>query len=264
MAGRRAERGVSESELVPAGARGAREEPLLSFVGVGRRRLDGGRERVVLRDVSFALGAGERLGVYGARRSGKSTLARLAAGVEAPDEGSVRVGGRDLSAISGGERARLLRSQVALLGAEGWLASAGRTVLDHVAMSAGSAGLSLRMARRRALEALDAVDAAGASAEEMSGVGPGERARALLAGALVHDPRLLIVDEPAPLPSLLERERFCARLRELARERGIALLVLSEELAALQGLPVLATLANGELCLGGESGAVIELRRRRA
>jgi ABC-type multidrug transport system ATPase subunit len=234
--------------------------PLLSLSAVGRRLRQGASELVVLEQVSFELHAGEGLGIYGGRRSGKSTLARLAAGLERPDEGSVRFDGRPVA--SRGRQAGLLRGPVALLTGECRAHGASATAIDYVALAAGSAGLSLRQARRTALATLDRVGVAGVSAEALgAALSPAERARVLLAGALVHEPRLLIVDEPAPLPSLIERERFCALLRELARERGIALLVLSEELSALQGLAALATLSRGELCFAREPGTVVELPR---
>jgi len=238
---------------------------LLSFANVGKRRREGERESVVLEGVSFELGAGGALGIYGQRRSGKSSLLRLAVGLELCDGGSVRFEGHELESMSGGERARLLRGPIALLSADGWLPSPGETVMDHVAMSAGSAGLSLREARRRALAALDRAGVAGVSAEEMTvSLAPDTRARVTLARALVREPRLLAVDEPAPLPSLLERERFCALLREVARERSIALLVASEELSALQGIASLASLSAGELCSTEDRGTVVEFPRRRA
>jgi ABC-type multidrug transport system ATPase subunit len=251
--------------------------PLLSFARVCRRVREGAREAVVLDGVSFELDRGEAMGVYGSRRSGKSTLLRLAAGLESPDEGVVRFEGRaiageatgavagEIAAMSAAERARLLRGPLALLCAEGWSPSPGESVMDNVAMSAGAAGLSLRAARRLAVGALDATGVASVGAEEMAvSLSPSERARVMLARALVREPRLLLVDEPAPLPSLAERERFLSLLRTLARERGIALLVASEELSALQGLPVLASLSAGELCSTRTSATVVELPRRRA
>ncbi|MGA9313461.1 MAG: ATP-binding cassette domain-containing protein, partial [Solirubrobacteraceae bacterium] len=101
--------------------------PLLSFANVGKRRREGGRQSVVLEDVSFELQPGSALGIYGQRRSGKSTLLRLAVGLELPDEGNVRFEGRELESMSGGDRARLLRGPIALLTADGWLPSPGET-----------------------------------------------------------------------------------------------------------------------------------------
>jgi putative ABC transport system ATP-binding protein len=238
---------------------------LLSFANVSKRYPDGGREIVVLDEVSFELQAGAAVGVYGARRSGKSTLLRLAAAIESPDAGRVCFAGRDVTRISPSERARLLRSSIALLSAAGWLASPGETVLDHVAMSLGSDGLTLREAKRRALHALDAVGVAALRAEELTAsLSLGERARVLLARALVREPRLLLVDEPAPMPSLGDRERFCAILRSTCSERGIALLIASEDMTTLRGLGALMSISAGEFSRGEEWGTVVRLRPRRA
>ncbi len=209
----------------------------------------------MLDGVSFDLEPGVAVGVYGARGSGKSTLLRLAAAIESPDSGRIRFAGRDVTRISAGERARLLRGPIALLTAAGWLPSPGETVLDHVAMSIGSDGLTLREARRRAHGALDRVGAAEVCDEELTASLPlAERARVMLARALVREPRLLVVDEPMPMPSRGDRERFCALLRATARERGAALLMASEEMAALQGLDTLMSIAAGGLC-SSSSGA---------
>lgn len=245
----------------------ARESALLSFADVGKRYPDGGREIVVFDRVSFELEAGASAGIRGARHRGKSTLLRLAAALELPDAGTIRIAGRDVREISPSEHPALLRDTVALLGAADWTVSAGETVLDHVAMPLGSKGLTPREARRRALLTLDEVGVAALAAEQSgSSLSLGERARVMLARVLVRDPRLLLVDEPAPMPSIEDRNRFCATLRTSCRERGIALLVVSESLGALQGLGAQATIsAGGELLWAGEQpGTVVQLRPRRA
>lgn len=241
------------------------DAPLLSFEGVCKRMSEAGRQTLVLDDVSLCLDARSTLGLYGKRRSGKSTLLRLAAGLERPDAGTVRFEGRDLAACSPGARARLLRGPIALLAPEAWMPSAGETVLDHVAVAAGSGGVSLRDARRRALAALDGAGVAGTCMRESAAsLAPAERARVMLARALVRDPRLLLVDEPTPMPSLIERDRFCALVRSLARERSIALLVASEDLAALQGLGALASISGGGLCSTEPAGTVVRFPGARA
>lgn len=238
---------------------------LLSFTNVSKSHPDGTRELIVLDEVSFDLDEGAAVGLYGARRSGKTTLLRLAAMIEPPDSGTIRFDGAEVTNLSAGERAKLLRGSVALLSAAAWQPTPEESVLDHVAMSLGSAGLTLREAKHSALRALDDVGlgaaCAGQSTASLCSV---ERARVMLARAIAREPKLLVVDEPAPMPSVGDRERFCALLRSLARERGAALLIASEDMSALQGMRALMSISAGELCSSEEKGTVVQLPRRRS
>jgi ABC-type lipoprotein export system ATPase subunit len=237
--------------------------PLLSFVNVSKRYHDGARELTVLDCVSLEMDAGVSVGVYGTRRSGKSTLLRLAAGVALADSGVVRFEGRDIARMSGRERGRLLRSEIAFMCAADWRTNAGESVVDHVATSLGSEGLTMREARRRAMHVLDEVEVGSAAGEPMSSLSLTERARVMLARALARKPRLLVLDEPALLPSLRDRDRFYELLRATGRTRDVALLIASEEMPALQGLGVLVSIADGELVSTGPRSTVVPLAGRR-
>jgi lipoprotein-releasing system ATP-binding protein len=241
--------------------------PLISFHNVSKRYPDGGREILVLDRVSLAIDAGMSVGVYGARRSGKSTLLRMAAGLVLADTGTVRFEGTDMASMGVRQRGRLLRDAIAFMSAQDWRAHPGETVLDHVATSLGSEGLTMREARRRAVWILDHVGVGAAGAQENAAeLSLTDRTRVMLARALAREPRLLVLDEPALMPNLGERDRFYALLRSAAHERGMALLVASEEIAALQGVNVLMSIADGELCSTEEGGTVVPMpaRRRRA
>ena len=238
--------------------------PLLSFQHVSKRYPDGGREILVLDRISLEIDAGVSVGVYGKRRSGKSTLLRLAAGLALPDSGTICFEGRDIARMSGSDRSRLLRSEVAFMSAADWNANPGETVVDHVATSLGSEGLTMREARRRAMQVLDRVEIGAAGAQELTkALSRTERVRAMLARALAREPRLLVLDEPALFPSLQERDAFHALLRSLAQERNMALLVASEEMRALQGFGVLASIADGELVSTEARATVVQLPGRR-
>ncbi|MGB2711993.1 MAG: ATP-binding cassette domain-containing protein, partial [Conexibacter sp.] len=120
--------------------------PLLAFEHVSKRYRDlGGREVVVLDRVCFEIDSGDSAGVWGLRRSGKSTLLRIAAGLEPPDAGVVRFDGRDLTRMSERERARLVRTQIGLAPAN-WRETRNVRVVDHVALPLLSSGASLREA----------------------------------------------------------------------------------------------------------------------
>lgn len=238
--------------------------PLISFENVSKRFLDGGRDLIVLDRVSLSIEPGQAVGVYGQRRSGKSTLLRMAAGIVLADSGVVRFDEEDVASMNASARGRLLRSDVAFMAAQDWSAMPGETVVNHVAMSLGSEGLTMRQARRRALQALDQVGMGGADAQEAaSDLSMADRTRLMLARALARKPRLLVLDEPALMPSIRDRERFIELLREAVRRRGMALLVASEEIGALRGVDVLMSIAEGELSSSNGPGTVVNLPGRR-
>jgi ABC-type lipoprotein export system ATPase subunit len=237
--------------------------PLLSFANVTKRFHDGRRENVVLDRVSLEIDPGMAVGLYGTRRSGKSTLLRLAAGLALADSGAICFKGRDIATMSASERGRLLRSEIAFMSATDWRANPGESVVDHVAMSLGSEGLTMREARRRAMRILHTLEVGAVGAEPTIALSLSERARVMLARALAREPRLLILDEPVLLPNLHERDRFYALLRETASDVGTALLMASEEMSALQGVGVLMSIGDGEVVSTERSGTVVQMPGRR-
>ena len=238
--------------------------PLLAFEDVSKSYPDGIRDVVVLDRVSFEVHAGVFVGILGERRSGKSTLLRLAAGIEAPTTGTVRFEGVDLASMSSVRREQLLRHDVALMSVQDWSPNQNESVIDYVALSLGSDGSSLRDARYRARRVLARVGMSSRADDPARSLSLVEQARVVLARTLVREPSLLLVDEPAAMPSLSERDEFCALLRSLAAEQNITLVVASEEMAPLHGAGVLMSIGDGELCSTDEQASVVQLPRRRA
>ena len=112
---------------------------LVTLDNVTKRYLRGPREIVALDRVTLDVESGERLGVLGTARAGKSTLLRLAAGLEPPDAGTVALDGRDIATLSRREHAKLLRHEIGCV----WDAS-GRgdaEALHYVAWPLLSAGV---------------------------------------------------------------------------------------------------------------------------
>jgi ABC-type multidrug transport system ATPase subunit len=235
---------------------------LLSLQNVSRRYPDGRREIAVLDRVSLELNQGDSVGVYGRRRSGKSTLLRLAAGILLPDEGTIRFEGRDLASMTAGERSWLRRGAIAFVSSEDWRPETGETVIEHLIASLLSDGVSPDAARRRAHGALQELEFRRDAEEPIEGLCSAARSRVMLARALVQEPRLLILDEPALMPGLGARDRFQRVLRGAAQRRGLGLLAASQEISALQGFSTLVSIADGELCSTEESGAVLPFPTR--
>jgi ABC-type methionine transport system ATPase subunit len=211
-----------------------------------------GRERIAVLDaVSFEVWPGEIVAILGQRRVGKTTLLRVVAGIELPDEGDVRLDGESLGELSASARTRRLRSIG--FAPKAWRVARGKPVLDHVALPLLAEGRPLVTAHAKAHEALERVGAphcAGAIAEELA---PGDETRVALAQALVCEPRLLLVDEPGVLAAPDEREELLRLLRGLADEDPrLALVTTSRDVAGVAGARRVLTLDDGVLRGAGE------------
>ena len=166
---------------------------MLSARGVARDYRSGFflARRRVLGPLDLELSPGRALGLMGPNGSGKSTFLRLVAGVDAPSAGSVRVFGRDPRTTAGRARTGLV--------ADGFpypLESTGREILDAVARLRRVESASRRARRARVdgwLERVDLVVDAGRTTRRYS---TGMRRRLAIACALVHDPDLVLLDEP--------------------------------------------------------------------
>jgi ABC-type multidrug transport system ATPase subunit len=189
-------------------------------------------------DVSLDLDAGEIVGVWGRRRSGRSTLLRLAAGIERPDAGVVRFDGADLWSGSAP------RDRIAV-----WHSAFppdhGRSVERQVAIAARRGHRSMRRIRDEALAALDRVgivDHANCLPRELDHA---EIARAALARALVMRPSLLVLDEPMSGLEALEAERLLALIVEIAHADKIAVLLSAAEVGQLGGVDRHLSISHG-------------------
>lgn len=237
---------------------------LLAFRDVSKRFPDGTRWTIVLDQVSFDIDAGETVGVFASRQAGKTTLLRIACGLEAPDSGEVCWDGHDLAQMSASERACFLRSGGIALAKGAWVARDSVSVLEHVADSLYSEGLTMDEAATRAHQALGDVKAGHLEDRCVGGLGLSERVRVGLAHALAHQPRLLLVDEPAVLPRAEEAREFYALLHSLRKQFGLALLIASEEVMALRGSKRILNLDNGRLYSTESRRQVIHISDRRA
>jgi ABC-type multidrug transport system ATPase subunit len=230
---------------------------LLALENVCKRYRAGQLERVVLREVSLTLQAGELTVIWGLRGSGRSTLLRVAAGVESPDDGIVLFEGRDLAAngdeaLGGG--IGYCQKRFAFTG---W-----QTALGQVMVSLLARGIPPAPARSRAAAALQRAGAVRCASMRLAELDSAETVRVALARVLALGPRLLIVDEPIEGVDLLARDEILALLRSLADD-GLAVLASTSDPAGLAGADRTLALSEGELRgpPAAELAPVLPLRR---
>jgi ABC-type lipoprotein export system ATPase subunit len=237
---------------------------LLSLTQVTKSYLDGHRRVVVLDHVSLEIDPGDYVGIWGPRGVGKSTLLRIAAGMEPPDEGTVCFDGQVVTAMSSRERSWLLRSGgVALVSSE-WRSQVNGATVDLVATACMGDGTPLRVARHRARRALALVGAGEQADVRAERLALGERIRVGVAMALVREPRLLIVDEPAVLPSPSESEALYELLRSLGRSRDLAVVIASADLSAIHGARRIMSISRGVVRSTDEPGVLVPFPEQQA
>jgi ABC-type multidrug transport system ATPase subunit len=228
--------------------------PLLEFEHVSKQR----RGWQALDDVSLVIDPREMVTVFGERHSGRSTLLRIAAGIETPDKGTVRLDGADLAEHKGQVRAGISYCRAKFR--RDW----GPTVLDQLVTGLHTRRVPQPDALARALHALERVGAAEFSALRVTELRAEERIRVTVARALTADPRLLILDEPTLGLDPVERDGLLDLLRRLANE-SVSVLATTGTGTDFLGSDRVLSLGNGQLRgeLVPELASVTELRHHR-
>ncbi len=212
---------------------------LLKLEHIGKRYKRG--SRVALDDVSMDIDAGEMVVVWGERQSGRSTLLRISAGLEAPDTGVVRFGGDGVMARDG----KLLGAGIGFCRRE-FRARRGPTVLDQLMPGQFGRRVPRPIALTRAWQALQRVGAESCAELAMSNLKVDEIVRVSIARALTRNPRLLVIDEPTIGVDPLKRDGILKLLRSLADE-GIAVLSSTGEGTGFLGADRVLALDKGKL-----------------
>jgi ABC-type lipoprotein export system ATPase subunit len=202
---------------------------LIDLRQVSKSYWRGQRRFHVLREVSLALAPGEIAAVAGSRHEGKTTLLKVAAGLERPDSGEVLFCGRDLARCSDAELARLFADEI------GWAATSSNdlcsNVLDRLALPVlMRARRGRRQARALATAALERVGAAECAEQRWNELSSWERVLVHLARATVSQPRLIVLDDLFDGFGLLRTQQAGEILLSLVGELGCSALLSTCEL----------------------------------
>lgn len=181
-----------------------------------------------LRDASVSAAPGEVVAVEGPSGGGKSTMLRLLAGIEVPDGGTVWFDDVELSSMRDDARARLRRSAFGVVLQFGSLVP-DLSLRDNVALPLLLGGVAGREARRRAGELLEEVGVASQARKLPSQVSGGEGQRAAVARALVHEPAVVLADEPTGALDTANSENVLEMLLSGARRRGACVVVVTHD-----------------------------------
>lgn len=208
-------------------------QPIVSLTAVQKWYDEGAVRRHVLHGVDMHVHAGERVALVGKSGSGKSSLLNIISGIDGADAGSVLVGGHDLNGMDETARTHFRRTSIGFV-FQFFNLVPTLSVLENVLLPLELNGIVGKPAHTRAMALLADVglaDRASTAPDRLSG---GEQQRVAVARALVHEPPLILADEPTGNLDSDTGMVILQLLTQLAQQRGHALLMVthSREVAA--------------------------------
>jgi putative ABC transport system ATP-binding protein len=218
----------------------------LRFHDLTKSYYEGDVQRVVLQNAHAEFRRGEITAILGKSGSGKSTLLNLISGIDAPDGGQIWVDGQDLTALSEHERTLFRRGKVGFV-FQFFNLIPTLTVGENVILPLELNRLPKVQAQEKAEQMLAAVDLLerwDTFPEKLSG---GEQQRVALARALVHDPLLILADEPTGNLDEETGAQVMVLLARLAREQDRTLLLVTHSQEAAAHADRVLRLTHGQL-----------------
>lgn len=193
----------------------------ISLEGVRKTYQARGQEIVAVSDVSMDIDEGDFISLVGPSGCGKTTLLKILAGLHTQDSGTVKIG-NDGTSFDPARDIGMVFQQALLLK---W-----RKIVDNVLLPAELLGLPARESRQRAMELLALVGLEGFEDKYPYELSGGMQQRAAIARSLIHDPKLILMDEPFGALDALTRDRMNLELMQLWSESGKTIIFVTHSI----------------------------------
>ncbi len=195
--------------------------------------------------VSLTVAAGEMIALYGPSGSGKTTLLSMVARLLEPTSGAIVIGGRDISSLSEREASRFRLSELGFI-RQSFDLLPGVSAIDNSVLKLLKT-MRWRDAQREMTPLLERLGLGGRLRHRSETLSMGERQRVMIARALSTKPRLLLADEPTGSLDTQRGREVLELLRELCRERGLAVVLVSHDPMAAEYANRVFVLRDGRL-----------------
>lgn len=193
---------------------------------------DGDTRLCALDNVTFAVERSELVAVTGPSGSGKSSLLAVAGLLTVPDSGTVVVDGVDTTGLSRAQRTTLRRERLGFVFQQSNLL-ASLTATEQLLMMTHLSGGRVRAQRERARDLLSGLGLGAHLDKRPNQLSGGQRQRVAIARSLMNDPSVLLVDEPTSALDEARSREIVGLLATLARERDVAIVMVTHDLAQL-------------------------------
>lgn len=207
-------------------------DPIIEIRGLRKTFGQGGAAVTALDGIDLTIEKGEIYGIIGLSGAGKSTLVRCMNLLETPTEGSVRVNGQEITALSSAQL-RKARQSISMI-FQGFNLLMQRNALDNICFPLELSGTPRKEAVARARELLKVVgleDREGAYPAQLSG---GQKQRVAIARALATNPKVLLCDEATSALDPTTTQSILALLQELNRTLGVTVVIITHEMKVVE------------------------------
>jgi putative ABC transport system ATP-binding protein len=208
--------------------------------------VDSGEPVRAVDGVSLAVERGEFVALYGPSGSGKTTLLMLIAALLQPDEGSVMLGGRDISALNDRDAARYRLHELGFV-RQSLNLIPGASALDNAALKLMGTDMGAREARRQIVPLFDRLGLGERGNHRAEQLSMGECQRVMIARALSTEPKLLLADEPTGSLDTQRGGEVLALLAEMCRDRDVAVVLVTHDPQAASFADRVFSLRDGRL-----------------
>ena len=220
--------------------------PTIQLSKLSRRFHEGAREHVVLDALDLDIQQGEIVALRGRSGSGKSTLLNLIAGIDAPDAGNVTVAGVALTELSEHERTLFRRKHIGFV-YQAFNLVPTLNVADNVRLILELNKIPRSVAEPRLEKLLEAVGLADRAESYPDVLSGGEQQRVAIARALVHEPAVLLADEPTGNLDDATASSVLELLERLVRSSGCTMLTATHSQQVAARCDRVIELHNGRL-----------------
>jgi len=219
---------------------------LVRLESVTKTYIEAGKQRIVLRDVTTGFPEGQFSVILGKSGSGKSTMLNMISGIDEPNNGSIFIGETAITTLNERDKTLFRRDQLGIV-FQFFNLIPTLTVLENIILPYELAGASRKDGMQRAANLLEKVglaDRQNTFPDKLSG---GEQQRVAIARALVHEPKVILADEPTGNLDGDTGDRVLELLLELTRDAGRTLIMVTHNRDITPHADQVYRLSDGQL-----------------
>ncbi len=208
-----------------------------------------------LRKVSFEIPEGVSVAIVGKSGSGKSTLMHAMSGLDSPDEGEVRIGGKDILKFKNKELDRFRAEEIGFI-FQSFFVQANETVVDNVGLPLEIAKIDRKKRQKMieaALKSVELLEKKRNKAKDLSG---GQKQRLAVARAIVNKPQIIFADEPTGNLDSVTGDKIEKLLFSYNKKNGVTLIIVTHDDDLAQQCDMRIYVKDGEIDrIEGKKGA---------